>query len=203
MSALAAARTERLVTCVSAAVVDVVQDVRKHMNPRGWPGGTDSVCEGGGRRPADVEHGGAGGPAVAEARQPVPAVGSRAKDEVVSAQRCQCRSEVTGLQVRNVAADDQRWSRLTAGHPAHPHAQIACTLRHDRDAKGSRHGAARTIRRDRQDRAPGAIGRKATKQPGERRAVEAQGFHPADIGGKPRLYGADHRLTGEHKDSRP
>lgn len=190
-------------TCVSVAVVDVGQDVRKHMYASARPGGTDSVCKGGGRRPADIQHDGAGWPAVAEARQPVPAVGSRAEDEVVSAKGCQRRAKVTGLQVRNVAADDQGRPRLTSGRPAHPQAEIACTLRYGRDAKGSRHGAARTIRRDRQHRPPGSIGRKATKQPGERRSVEAQGLHPADIGGKARLYGADHRLAGEHQDRWP
>ena len=85
MSVLVAARTDRLVTYVSAAVVDVSQDVRKHMHAGARPGGTDGVCKGGGRRPADIQHDGAGGPAVAEARQPVPAVGSRAEDEVVPA----------------------------------------------------------------------------------------------------------------------
>ena len=125
MSVLVAARTERLVTCVSAAVVDVSKDVRKHMYASARRGGTDSVGKGGGRRPADIQHDGAGGPAVAEARQPVPAVGSRAEDEVVPAQGCQRRAKVTGLQVGNVAADDQGRSRLTSSCPAHPHAEIA------------------------------------------------------------------------------
>lgn len=112
-------------TCVSAAVVDVSKDVRKHMYASARRGGTDSVGKGGGRRPADIQHDGAGGPAVAESRQPVPAVGSRAEDEVVPAQGCQRRAKVTGLQAGNVAADDQGRPRLTSSCPAHPYAEIA------------------------------------------------------------------------------
>jgi hypothetical protein len=186
---------------VDFAVIDILQGFDKaDRDPAGKPG--ERVGERvRARPPHPLEQGRQARPAPG-ADEPEPAIGSRAKDQIVNAEQSERGGDAAGVECRDVAADEHRRTVCSLGkRTAHAPSEVAGALPEDFYPPPPMPGmTARPVRGYGDPQIPASIGRQAAQQQADHQALEPYRRDVADLAREPALAVPEGRRAHEQDE---